>query len=54
MTVSAGMWSVDKHISVSIEGDVDIARSMEQTSTVTGLFLSCIFWPIIAAESMIS
>ena len=27
----------DKHLLVNIEGDVDVARAMEQTSTVTGL-----------------
>ena len=31
-------WCADKHLSVNIEGDVDVARAMEQTSTVTGLF----------------
>jgi len=30
-------WCADKHLSVNIEGDVDVARAMEQTSTVTGL-----------------
>jgi len=30
------MLSADKRLSVSIQGDVDIARAMEQTSTVTG------------------
>jgi len=27
----------DKHLSVNIEGDVDVARAQQQTSAVTGL-----------------
>jgi len=33
---------VDKHLSVIIQGDVDVARAMEQTSTITRQLTFCV------------
>lgn len=39
MCVVCVLLFVDKHLSVSIQGDVDVARAMEQTSTIARQFL---------------